>query len=127
MENIELKTKLKISCIACPRGCLLWVTKGEDGNIEVSGNQCLKGESYGTAEITAPRRLLTSTIPTTGKIQERLSVKTDGEIPKALIFKAMEVIHSLRQEEPAMPGDVIAPDILGTGIDLVSTGVWDGR
>ncbi len=110
-----------IICIVCPVGCHLNV-KGEDKeHLEVSGNQCPRGEKYGKKELSDPRRV----IPTTVKIENarlsRLPVKTSEAVPKAMIFDIMKEIKKAKVKAPVKTGDVIIKDVLGTGADILAT------
>jgi CxxC motif-containing protein len=49
-----------------------------------------------------------------------LPVKTDGEIPKALLFQSMEILKRIRVKAPIKMGDLVFADILGTGVDVVA-------
>lgn len=120
-----------ITCIACPRGCRLLVSgdaKDDDGTgLVISGNRCPKGRDYALQEVRCPVRVLTSTVATTGIEQPRLPVKTSGEIPREFIFPAMRAIRKITLTEPKIPGEIVVSDFLSRGIDLISTGEWDGR
>ena len=72
-------------------------------------------------------RVLTSTVATSGSVKTRLPVKTDREIPREAIPAAMEEIFKIIIENSVIPGDLISKNLGGTGADLISTGVWDGR
>ncbi len=116
-----------ITCIACPRGCSLQVSGFPQEELTVVGNRCPKGHEYAVQEVFTPLRVLTTTVATTGKRQPRLPVKTSGEIPRKLFFAAMAEVQNLVVEEPKVPGGILVSDFLGQGVDLVSTGEWDGR
>lgn len=105
-------------CIVCPMGCRLEV---EESNMAVSGNQCPRGEVYAKNELTAPKRVVTSTVKVKGGIHKRLPVKTNGDIPKELIFDCMQEINKIRIESPIKVGDIVINNILGTGVDIVAT------
>ena len=45
-----------LTCIICPRGCALTVTKGE-GSLTVAGNSCPKGKQYAIEECTNPTQI----------------------------------------------------------------------
>ncbi len=113
----------KLICISCPMGCELLVKKvdSSDEGYVVEGNQCDRGRVYGIKEMSDPTR----TLPTTVKIKNgqlnRLPVKTDQPISKALLFKCMEVINQIEVEAPIQTGQIIIRDILGTGINIVAT------
>ncbi|ADO83509.1 DUF1667 domain-containing protein [Ilyobacter polytropus] len=111
--------KKELICIVCPMGCHLEVDVEND--YKVTGNLCPRGEKYGFVELTAPTRVITSTIKITDGLHNRVPVKTDGAIPKELNVKCMELINSISAKGPVKMGDVIAEDIFGTGVNLVIT------
>lgn len=112
--------KRELVCIVCPQGCHLTVTE-ENGNYTVTGNTCKRGEVYGIKEVTAPRRVITSTAKLTGGRLPRVPVKTNGDIPKELIFQCMAQINQIEVKAPVQAGEVVLSNILGTGVDLVAT------
>ena len=90
--------------------------------LEVSGNGCPRGEEYARKEITDPVRTVTTTIPVTNGDVKRIPVKTREEIPKDRIFACVEALKGLTVEAPVQIGDVILPDVAGTGIPVVAAG-----
>ena len=113
--------KKELICIECPAGCCL-SAKIEDGKVlSVAGNKCPKGEKYAITEIEAPVRVLTSTVLTEGLVLRMVPVKTDGPIPKADQFKAMEQIKSIRIRKSLKTGDIIRENFIVSGVNLVST------
>jgi len=109
----------ELICIVCPQGCRLRVDEAND--YAVSGARCARGEDYGRRELLSPTRVLTSTLALEGGYIARCPVKTDGAIPKAKMFEAMEQIRSLKVAAPVKTGQVIIENLLGTGVDLVAT------
>lgn len=110
----------RMTCINCPLGCSLEVSiNGED--IQVSGNKCKRGLEYGINEIRNPRRIVTSTMRVTGGDKPLVSVKTDKEIPKKLIFEAMKLINQTSTKAPLKIGDILIENILDTGSNIVAT------
>lgn len=108
-------------CIGCPMGCELTVTVGADQKIQVSGNTCMRGEQYAINELTDPKRTVTSTVPIIQGDISMVSVKTAQEIPKGKIMECMSQIHKLKAKAPVQIGDVLLPDVAGTGIAIVAT------
>lgn len=104
-------------CIVCPRGCQVHV----DDHNHISGNKCPRGKTYVETELKNPTRILTTTVKTIFKNRPRVSCKTDQPIPKALLFKAMEIINQVEINQPLKIGDVIVEDILHTGVNIVLT------
>ena len=109
----------ELVCIVCPRGCRLKVD--EENGYAVTGNSCPKGAEYGKKELTAPTRVITSTVKISGAAIARCPVKTDRAIPKAMIFDAMKLLDSVELTSPVKTGDVALADVLGTGANFVVT------
>ncbi|MCR8744623.1 DUF1667 domain-containing protein [Romboutsia lituseburensis] len=108
-----------ITCIVCPMGCPLVVTKTDDG-YKVEGNTCKRGEKYGVEELTNPKRVITSTVKLEKSYLNLLPVKTQDSIPKDMMFEIMEVLDTIKVSAPINVGDVIVENILNTGINIVS-------
>ena len=115
-------TKKNLTCIVCPRGCALTVTlDSEAANpvVSVEGQGCKRGVDYATAECTHPTRVLTTTAPTVdGGV---VPCKTDRAIPRELLFEAMKAVNSLSAPAVVRIGDILLPDLLGTGANIVAT------
>lgn len=112
--------KKDITCIVCPRGCRMTVNN-IDGQYIVEGNSCIRGSKYGIDEVTNPRRVITSTVRLNGSYLNMLPVKTDGSIPKDMVFDIMKVLSEITVTTPINVGDVIVKNVLDTGVDIVST------
>ena len=110
--------KKNMICIVCPMGCHLTV---DTETFEVTGNTCPRGEKYGKEELTAPKRVITSTVRIKGGIHNRVSVKTSDAIPKELNFKCMELLKDVELVSPVKRGDVVIKNVLNTGVDVVVT------
>lgn len=111
--------KKDLICIACPIGCHLRVDL--KNGYAVTGNQCKRGEAYGKKELTNPTRIITSTVIIKNAKFSRLPVKTDGEIPKDLIFDVMALLNDVTVVSPITMGDVILQNVCNTGKDIVAT------
>ncbi len=111
----------ELTCVACPLGCSITVDYDENGVNSVTGNTCKRGDAYARTEIVNPTRSLTSTVRVNGGIHPVVPVKSNRPVPKNLMFECMKVINSATVEAPVCIGQVIIPDILGTGADIVAT------
>ena len=58
--------KIELTCIGCPMGCPLIVTMEDGAVASVTGNTCPRGDAYARKEVTAPTRIVTSTVRVTG-------------------------------------------------------------
>ncbi len=108
-------------CINCPLGCHLEVDDSDLNDIKVSGNTCPRGKIYAISEVTAPKRMVTDSVPVDGGDVLRVSVKTAAPIPKEKIFDCIAVIRTVRAKAPVHIGDVLYTDVCGTGVDIVAT------
>ena len=85
--------KIEVTCIECPMGCTMTVTE-DNGVFTVEGNNCPRGEAYAKAEVTCPRRVLTTTIKLkNGKI---LAVKYNLEGVNVLKSKLSLLLSNIK-------------------------------
>ena len=93
----------------------------ENGQVvSVSGNSCKRGEIYAKQECTAPTRMVTAAVPLQNR-KTPVSAKTRTPIPKEKIFDCMAALGSLQLNAPVHMGDVICPNVCGTGVDVIAT------
>ena len=113
--------KRDLTCVACPLGCAITVEYDDNGVISVTGNTCKRGDAYARTEIVNPTRSLATSVKVNGGIYPVVPVKSSQPIPKSMMFECMKVINSVCVDAPVRLGQVIIPDILGTGADIVAT------
>ena len=109
-----------LTCIGCPMGCLLTVTMEGKTVTSVAGNTCRRGNNYARREVTAPARVLTTTVPVVGGVRPRVPVKTAGEVPKAMVLTCARAMANVEVAAPVRAGDVVLRNILGTGVDVIA-------
>lgn len=109
-----------MTCITCPRGCALTVTQDGD-EITVTGNACKRGITFGTSEVTHPMRTICSTVKTAFPDAPVLPCRVSADIPKDRIFDVMKEIGKVYVDERVGRGDVLIPDVLGLGVDVIAT------
>lgn len=111
-----------VTCIGCPLGCTVTVAFDQKNNIAaVCGNTCPRGEIYARNEVTHPRRVVTSTVGVYGRQEERISVKTESDIPKEKIFACMAIIRKTQVKAPVAVGDIIIENVCDTGVNVIAT------
>jgi CxxC motif-containing protein len=109
-------------CIGCPLGCRLEVEEDVDGSVvEVRGHSCRKGKTFAEREHHDPRRMVTTTVAVEGGRWSRLPVHTTAEVPKHLVHDVVRSLRLVRVTAPVELGQVIEPDVLGTGVDVVAS------
>ena len=109
-----------ITCINCPVGCRMTVVHEGEQVLSVTGNTCKRGETYARQECVSPMRMITAVAPVTGR-ETPVSLKTRTPIPKRLIDDCMRAIMSASFQAPIAAGDVMIPDVCGTGVDVIAT------
>lgn len=114
--------KKNLTCVACPLGCSITVELDDAGNIlSVTGNTCKRGDAYARTEMTNPTRSLTSTVKVSGGVHPVVPVKSAAPVPKSMLFDCMKEINQVTLQAPVKIGQVVIQNILGTGVDIVTT------
>ena len=118
---------LQFNCTTCPSECLLTVEVERDVNgsvaaiHSVTGNRCPRGDKFAHQELTCPMRVLTTTVAVSGGNEALLPVRTAEAIPLALHAQAMDLIRGVVVDAPIRMGEVVLPNLLNTGIDLIAS------
>ena len=90
------------------------VERSADGAVvevrSVTGNSCPRGDKFAHQELTCPMRVLTTTVAVSGGDETLLPVRTADAIPLALHAQA-----------PIRMGDVVLPNLLDTGTNLIAS------
>lgn len=118
---------LRFNCTTCPSECLLTVEveRDADGAVaevhSVIGNSCPRGDTFARQELTYPMRVLTTTVAVSGGDETLLPVRTAEAIPLELHAQAMDLIRDLVVKAPIRMSDVVLPNLLDTGTDLIAS------
>ena len=115
-----METKV-MNCIMCPMGCEMTVMLENGKFTGVTGNSCPRGARYAETEVTDPRRMLTTTVRIKGGLLPLLPVVSADVLPKGKIADCAAYLRNVIVEAPVKAGDVIVPDILGLGVDIVAS------
>lgn len=130
-------------CITCPMGCHLSIEKISDEELSVTGNKCQRGAQYAREELLSPKRVVTATcrlkqpsgqagaglktaapaVPAAeGSLYKprRVPVRTAKAFPKERIPELLALLYQHEVSLPVERGQVILPDVLGTGIDVIA-------
>jgi CxxC motif-containing protein len=110
-----------LTCIECPTGCAITVAVENGKVMSVDGFGCRRGRDYAIAEIECPVRILTTTVVAEGLALRMIPVRTSGPIPRERLMDAMSEIRRARVRRPVRVGDVVLADVLGLGVDVIST------
>jgi CxxC motif-containing protein len=107
-------------CIVCPNSCRLTVQENQ-GELEVHGAGCRRGMEHGKQEYMDPKRMLTTTVAIQGGVHPRLSVVSNGEVPKEKLQECLDYIYGIQIEAPVVCKETIVKDICGTGVDILAS------
>lgn len=116
-----MRRKHDFICINCPLSCAVELLE-EDGEVlGVRGNECGVGEKYAVNEFRDPRRRVTTTVRVRGGVLPVVPVATAAPVPKKLVREVVRALAGLELDAPVEMGQVVMPDVLGTGVDVVAT------
>lgn len=119
-DTIHLDQPKEIVCIECPNGCRILAEPSESG-VRFSGYRCKRGLAYAEAELTRPMRTLTTSVRTVFADSPVVSVRTDGEIEKAMIRDVIDALGRIVVTRRIRIGDVVTENVCGTGVNIVCT------
>ena len=101
-----------MNCIMCPMGCEMTVTIEDGKVVDVKGNTCPRGAKYAHDEVTAPKRMLTTTVRVEGGMLPLLKEK---------VLDCAAYLRGVTVKAPVKTGDVIVEDILGLGVNIIAS------
>lgn len=114
--------QISLVCINCPVGCRLAVDLDENCEFySVTGNSCPRGAIYAKEEIMLPKRMLTTTVRTNSDVHPCLPVVSVRPVPKELLLDCITFLKGVKIKLPVKKDEIIAMDILGTGVDIVAS------
>ena len=111
----------KMICITCPVGCTLEVSHEGETIISIEGDTCKRGIDYAEAELTDPRRMVTSTVKVRDGVHPLVPVYTAAPIPKPLIFDLLVELRKVELQAPVELGQVALENALNTGINVLAS------
>jgi CxxC motif-containing protein len=114
--------EMEVICIRCPLGCRGTVVFNEEGNVEGAKNyQCKEGRKYVEIEGVSPMRVFTGTVITNSSRRVLLPVRSEKPISKDKIVESARLLSKIEVRLPIKIGEVIVPDIMRTGVNIISS------
>lgn len=108
-------------CVSCPVGCALTVEVEGTRVLSVEGNTCPRGVAYAEAEVSNPLRVFASTVRVEGGALSVCPVRSRAPLPLVKVFDVARELARVILPAPVRIGQVILPDVCGTGVDLVAS------
>lgn len=121
-EDMNVKT---IICTTCPSGCEMTVKYTDRSNIVITGNRCKKGMYYAENECFDPKRTYTGSVKISGNKRAMLPVRSAAPVPKECLKEISNILSEIELTTPVSMHDVILKDVLGTGVDIISSMTMD--
>ena len=114
--------KRTFTCIICPNSCEIEAeyTPGSH-EIGMTGAGCRRGEAYVRQELIAPMRTIASSVRLRNGELPLASVRLDRPVPREQIPAVMDEIKKICLDAPVHAGDVVIPDVLGSGSNVIIT------
>lgn len=116
-----METKRRLSCIVCPLSCTMEVIMEEGQVKSITGHSCLRGKNYAQEEVTAPKRMLTTTVRIADGEIPLLPVVSRSALPKGQIMACVRCLSSLVVKAPIREGDLIYGNIMNLGVDIIAS------
>jgi len=112
----------RLTCVICPNSCRLtvWMEPGSS-EVHVEGYICPRGKDYGINEFTNPVRMIITTMRIENGTLPVIPVRSKSAIPKAKLKEAFTIINQAVCQAPVHMGQVLIPNILNTGIDILAS------
>jgi CxxC motif-containing protein len=94
----------------------------EDGELrEISGQACKRGLAFVREELTAPKRMLTTTVRVKGGVLPLVPVRSSAALPKELLLPVVALLRQVTLEAPVREHQVVLANVFGTGIDIIAS------
>jgi len=108
-------------CVVCPVGCSIRA-RIEDGKlVEIQGQACNRGRAFVDEELSAPKRVLTTTVRVCHGSLALAPVRSNGPLPKERLLDVAAYLRTVELQAPVGQHQLVASDVLGTGVDIVTT------
>lgn len=118
-EMVQLRKQ--VTCIVCPLSCSGEVLIESGTAISITGFSCQRGENYANEEVTAPRRMLTTTVKVQGGELLLLPVRSEKPLPKEHIRRCARLLSQVVIKAPIAAREVICANILGLGTNIIAS------
>ncbi len=102
-------------CIVCPKGCMMDYHY-EGDKLIVKNNECMRGEKYLDQELTAPKRMLTTTVKVNDGELDVVPVYAEEYVDKDQVFEIVKYLKSIAVQAPINCNDIILEEINGTPV-----------
>jgi CxxC motif-containing protein len=114
-----MREERDLICVVCPVGCPIRATVQDGQTVELQGQACKRGEAFAREEISAPRRMLTTTVRVVDGEWPLVPVRSSAPLPKGKLLEVAALLREVRLPAPVAAKQVVMMNVLGTGVDMV--------
>ena len=116
-----MQEQRRFICVICPVGCTIDASI-ESGELrEITGHACKRGVAFVHEELTAPKRMLTTTVRVKGGKLPLVPVRSTAPLPKELLLPVAALLRKVTLEAPVREHQVVVANVLGTGVDIITS------
>jgi CxxC motif-containing protein len=108
-------------CVTCPVGCSIQAEVDGQELVALHGQACQRGEAFVREELTAPRRMLTTTVRVNGGKLPLVPVRSNVPVPKGLMFEIARALREVALHAPVADHQMVLENALGSGVDIVTS------
>ncbi len=108
-------------CVTCPVGCTIQAIVDGDELVSIEGQSCKRGEAFVREELTAPKRMLTTTVRVRGGVLPLVPVRSTAPLPKGRVLEVASLLRGIVLDAPIPPRQTVVANVLDTGVDIVTS------
>lgn len=108
-------------CVTCPVGCTIEALVEGEHLLEAHGQACRRGIAFVEEELTAPRRMLTTTVRVRGGELPLVPVRSTEPLPKGSLFDVAGLLRRVEVDAPVAEHQLVLGDAAGTGVNIVTS------
>lgn len=94
-------------CVTCPVGCSIDATLLDGRLLEAHGQACKRGLDFVKEELTAPKRVLTSTVQVRGGVLPLVPVRTRTPMSKGRLLEVATLLREIVLEAPVEEHQIV--------------------
>jgi CxxC motif-containing protein len=108
-------------CVTCPVGCAIDALVDGDKLIECHGQACKRGIAFVREELTAPKRMFTTTVRVVGGKLALVPVRSAQPLPKGILLSVAAMLRDVTLQAPVAEHQVVVQDVLHSGVDIITS------
>jgi len=124
-EKRRMRESREFICVTCPLGCSIQAVVDGDRLVSIDGQSCKRGEAFVREELSAPKRMLTTTVQVRGGVLPLVPVRSTEPLPKERIFDVAALLRRVVLDAPVAARQMVAANAVGSGVDIVTSRAVD--